>query len=114
MKHSTNKSESVSKKTTPKIRGVRYTTEKPSCCRRLNLDEDVVVKNVVKIYDFNIQSESSEFDTLFGTIFDFTDISTRTYHRVQEVIDPFTVLGYIPFDFNQNPNDEFNRLINGF
>ncbi len=120
MKHQTVKSKSVSK-TTPNIKGVRHGKVKPPCCRRLDLDEDVVVENVEKIYDFNIQSESSAFDALFGSIL---DLPTKTYHRTQEVFDPFAVLGLgsvESFNFEANPvqfnwmsNEEFNRLIDGF
>lgn len=126
MKYPANKRESVFKKTkTPKIRGVRHTEEKPPCCRRLDFSVENVEFKEEEILNetdnIGAQPESSAFDTLFGTMFDLPALSTRTYHRVQEVIDPFTVLGYVPFDFTSNqvvPNlmndEEFNQLIEGF
>ncbi len=125
MKYLANKRKSVSKTKTPKIRGVRYGKVKPTCCRSLDFSNEYVEFKEEEILNetdnIGAQPESSAFDTLFGTMFDLPDLSTRTYHRVQEVIDPFTVLGYIPFDFTSNqvvPNlmndEEFNQLINGF
>ncbi len=149
MKYPANKRKSVSKKTTPKIRGVRHREEKPTCCRSLDFSDEYVefkeeeilnesditpgsprelsdnrfpwICERENVFIIGAQPESSAFDALFGTMLDLPDLSTRAYHRVQEVIDPFTVLGNIPFDFTSHsvvPNlmndEEFNRLIEGF